>query len=178
MSKNIVKTISDGLRQTRKVKLEQSVKDIQSVDDSIGRIVTVLEGDSDDRRQAVKSLRAMSNILHKIAEQVKDAAREADQIMVFEDQQEQIIEVATAQFKEDRETLKKVAEIIQSSGYDLAHFETFMANFQEYMIGSPPVVRMALELMDAPVVQQEAASLPRERRLELIKALDPTAVKE
>lgn len=168
----ITTRLAKSLKQTRETKLQQVVKDIRAIDDGLGEVVKVLAGDKTDRRKAVDNLRAMTETLHKVVEMVIEAATEAGEITKFEDQQSQIIDIATGIFQEDQEVLHRAAEIIQKAGYDLAHFETFLLAFDEYLRSDAATVNRALNLMDIPLVKQEAAKLTEERRLELIMALD------
>lgn len=173
----IATRLARSLKQTRESKLQQAVKDIRAIDDGLGEVVKVLAGDKSDRRKTVDNLRAMTETLHKVAEMVNEAALEAGELTKFEDQQGQIIDIATGIFQEDREVLHQAADIIQNAGYDLAHFETFLLAFDEYLRSDAATVSRALNLMDAPLVKQEAAKLTEQRRLELIMALDPRMAK-
>lgn len=163
--------MAGALSKTRQGKLQKAHQDIGQADEIISRVVSVLGDDSKPRRDAAQSLRHLSAILGKVADTVKDAAIETGELGIFTEQQADLVEVALGEFQESDEILKKAMEIIKGAEYDLAHVETFLGAFAEYLSGHAPLVLQALQLMEVPIIQQEATKLTPQRRAELRKAL-------
>lgn len=73
--------------------------------------------------------------------------------------------------------LREVKDIAADNRFHLANVATIAQNLPVYFERDPETVRAILLTVDLPVLEQVAQQLPARRRLELIKALDPTGVK-
>jgi hypothetical protein len=170
-TKEFAARMSASLGKTRQEKLAQAHKEIVKADEIINRVVTVLEGDSPERREAAKTLRGLFTTLQNAARTIEEAARDSGEMAVFVQQQNELIDVGMGEFKESADILKKAAEIIQTSGYDIAHIETFLNAFREYLTGDPHTVFQALDLMDIPIVKQVAPRIDPAKRAAFIATL-------